>query len=128
MKKIKRYAPLVVRKTLYQSLINQRLTYGIKCWGFACDQLTTIQKKAVRIMANSKTKAHTSPIFKLHKILTVQDIFKLNCLKMHHRIEMNLAHLISHRLLSETGLSTTTQREHEKYESYILIFKPSKTA
>ena len=53
--------------------------------------VTTIQKKAVRIMANSKTKTHTSPIFKLHKILTVQDIFKLNCLKMHYKIEREIS-------------------------------------
>ena len=54
MKKIKRYAPLFVLKTLYHSLVNSRLSYGIKCWGYACSQLVTIQKKAIRVMCNKK--------------------------------------------------------------------------
>ena len=91
MKKVKRYAPLTVLKTLYQSLINSRFSYGIKCWGYACSHLETIQKKAIRVMANAKSNSHTSPIFKRHNILKISDLFKLNCLKMHYRIEHGLA-------------------------------------
>ena len=91
MKKIKRYAPLFVLKTLYHSLVNSRLSYGIKCWGYACSQLVTIQKKAIRVMCNKKSNSHTSPLFKTHGILKITDIFKLNCLKMHYRIERDLA-------------------------------------
>ena len=52
MKKIKRFAPPEVMKTLYQSLILPHLSYGIKAWGFAHKNVFNIQKKAVRIMAN----------------------------------------------------------------------------
>ena len=35
--------------------------------------------------------AHTSPIFRENNLLTVEDIYKLSCLKMHYRIENSLA-------------------------------------
>ena len=87
MKKIKRFAPPTVMTMIYQALIQSQLSYGIKVWGFASNRLETIQKKAIRLMVNGKTNAHTDPIFKSQKILKVSDIFKLSCLKMHYRIE-----------------------------------------
>ena len=90
MKKIKRYAPPAVMKTLYQALVFTRLNYGIKAWGFAHHRVYTIQKKAIRIMDNKKINSHTDPIFKKHKLLKVEDIFKLSCLKLHFKIENNL--------------------------------------
>ena len=42
-------------------------------------------------MANSKLNAHTFPIFHENKLLTVEDIYKLSCLKMHYRIENGLS-------------------------------------
>ena len=91
MKKIKRFAPLLAMKSLYHSLVHSRLTYGIKCWGFAHSKLEVIQKKAIRIMTNKKSNTHTDPLFKTNKILKVGDLFRLNCLKMHYRIERDLA-------------------------------------
>ena len=90
MKKIKRYAPPSVMKTLYQALVYTRLNYGIKVWGFAHQRVDTIQKKAIRIMDNKKINSHTDPIFKKHNLLKVEDIFKLSCLKLHYKIENNL--------------------------------------
>ena len=74
MKKIKRYAPFSVMKTLYQSLINSRLSYGVRCWGYACSQLVPVQKKAIRVMANRKMNSHTSPLFKDYNILKLPDL------------------------------------------------------
>ena len=91
MKKIKRFTPTEVLKTLYQSLINSHLTYGIKCWGYAHAQLEKTQKKAIRVMANKKSNSHTAPLFKQYFILKIEDLFKLNCLKMHYKIEKEIA-------------------------------------
>ena len=91
MKKIKRFAPTEVLKTLYQSLVLPHLHYGIRAWGLAHAKIFNIQKKAIRIMVNAKMNAHTSPIFRENKLLTVEDIFKLSCLNMHFRIENALA-------------------------------------
>ena len=90
MKKIKRYAPPSVMKTIYQALVFTRLNYGIKAWGFAHNKVFNIQKKAIRVMDNKKVNAHTDPIFKKHNLLKVEDIFKTSCLKLHYKIENNL--------------------------------------
>ena len=121
MKKVKRYAPLSVLKTLYQSLVNSRLCYGIKCWGHACSKLITTQKKAIRVMANKKINSHTSPLFKTHNILKLPDLFKVNCLKMHYRIERELAAPVFRSLHTrnwEVHNHNTRQRE-------IRIIKPN---
>ena len=91
MKKIKHYAPPEVLKTLYQSMVLPYFYYGIRAWGSAHAKVFNIQKKAIRIMSNSKMNAHTSPIFRENNLLTVEDIYKLSCLKMHFRIENSLA-------------------------------------
>ena len=90
MKKIKRYAPPTIMKSIYQALVFTRLNYGIKAWGFAHNKVYNIQKKAVRIMDNKKINSHTDPIFKKHNLLKVEDIFKVSCLKLHYKIENQL--------------------------------------
>ena len=91
MKKIKRFAPPEVMKILYQSLVLPHLHYGIRAWGTAHAKVATVQRKAIRIMANTKMNSHTFPIFKENRLLTVEDIYKVSCLKMHYRIENSLA-------------------------------------
>ena len=36
-------------------------------------------------MCNAKYNAHTEPLFKENKLLTIEDIFELNCLKFYHK-------------------------------------------
>ena len=86
LKKIKRVAPHSVLRTLYNSLILTRLNYGIKAWGFAHQSLFKIQKKAVRIITNSKYNAHTDPIFKKLNLLKIEDIFHVSCLSLYYSI------------------------------------------
>ena len=98
MKKIRRYVPRSVLKTLYSSLILSRLSYGIKAWGFAHAKVFKIQKKAVRILTYSKYSAHTSPLFKSEKLLKIQDIFNINCLSFHYKIENKMTPAYFERL------------------------------
>ena len=87
LKKLKRIAPLSVLTTLYSTMILTNFPYGIKAWGFAHSKLSTIQKKTIRIITNSKFNAHTDPLFKKLKLLKIQDIFKLSCLTFHYKLE-----------------------------------------
>ena len=48
-------------------------------------RIKVLQKKAVRTITLSKINAHTAPIFKNNNILTVDDIYKLQCLKFYHK-------------------------------------------
>jgi hypothetical protein len=71
-------------KTLYYSLIHCHLIYGIQIWSSTCpsflNDLTKLQKYAIRIITHSKFNAHTEPLFKKTRILPLHDLvlfFKL---------------------------------------------------
>ena len=77
MSKLKQVLPLTILVTIvYNSLIFPYLNYGILVWGASVNRLIRLQKKAVRLAAKAKYNAHTGPIFKLFKLLTVNDILK----------------------------------------------------
>ena len=48
-------------------------------------ELTNYRKKAIRVLSKSKYNAHTAPIFKQENLLSILDIYKLNCLKFYHK-------------------------------------------
>ena len=49
----------------------------------------TIQKKAIRCLADAKYNAHTNPLFKELKLLKVQDIHKLQQIKLYYKFINN---------------------------------------
>jgi hypothetical protein len=74
--------PLRVRKYIYTSLIESHLRFGAIIYGAAnpryLDQIGTSQRKAIRLVANSKFIAHTDPIFKSLGLLKLSDLIQLN--------------------------------------------------
>ena len=70
---------------LYNTLILSHLNYGLTAWGYRCDRIRTLQKKAVRIICLSKYNAHTDPLFKSLNLLKVEHILKLQELKLYHK-------------------------------------------
>ena len=73
----------------YNSLILPHLNYGIMTWGYKCDRINKLQKKAIRIVSLSKYNAHTEPIFKRLQLLKVADILKIQELKFYYRFMHN---------------------------------------
>ena len=59
--------------SLYHSIFNSHLCYGICVHGLAEEQYTNmislVQKKAIRIIANATFNAHTGPLFRDIKLL-----------------------------------------------------------
>ena len=55
LNKLKHYLPVYILRTLYFSMINSNLNYGILTWGFACHRLVKLQKRIVRIISCSNT-------------------------------------------------------------------------
>ena len=90
LRKLKRIAPVSVLKTLYQTLVLSKLTYGIKAWGYAHAKVPKIQKNAIRLITLSKYNSHTGPLFINLKLLKMSDLFKFNCLVLHYKIEKQL--------------------------------------
>ena len=74
-------------KIIYKSIIQSNLNYCILAWGYNCGRLKTLQKKAIRIITNSKYNSHTTPLFKDLAILKIEDMFKLNMLKWYYLYE-----------------------------------------
>ena len=64
MNRLKIYLPTSAMKLMYESLVLSHLQFGITCWGFEWERIFKLQKRALRIMTNSKYNAHTDPIFK----------------------------------------------------------------
>ena len=85
LNKLKRYIPIDILRILYCSMVNSHLNYAILGWGFACSRLKKMQKRIIRIITCGKYNAHTSPLFKSLRILTLNDMLRLNTLKFYYR-------------------------------------------
>ena len=81
--KLKHFLPCSVLKTLYHCFLLPFCTYGILVRGSNTSRLSILQKKALRIITNSKYNSHTDPLFKLTQFLKVTDIFMLQALKFY---------------------------------------------
>ncbi len=83
---LKHFLPLKTKVLIYNSLIVLYINYGLLIWGFACDKIVKLQKKAIKIISVSKYNAHTDAIFKQLYLLKVSDIFKLQKLKFYYKL------------------------------------------
>ena len=51
--------------------------------------IVKLQKWALRTIVNAKYNAHTAPILSKHKLLRVDDIYKLTAIKIFHKYKNN---------------------------------------
>jgi hypothetical protein len=95
IKKAKNVLSIKGMKALYSSLVHLHLTYCpiiMNCINTTNRQkIIKVQKKAVRIMSNSKYNDHTAPIFKKYNILPYDKIIKQAKLMFMHSIEYKYA-------------------------------------
>ena len=89
MNRLKRYLPFSAMKLMYDPLILSHLQFGITNWGFEWERISKLQKRALRIMKNSRYNAHTEPLFKKLTLLKVKDIFDVQCLKFWYKFVNN---------------------------------------
>ena len=77
--------PRYILKTLYLTLIYPYFNYCNVIWGTAYNStlkpLFILQKKCIRLICNANFLDHTDPLFKSTKILTLNQMHKLNCAK-----------------------------------------------
>ena len=101
IRSIKNTLPTKYLRTLYQTLIQPHIEYGIIIWGAThesyINKLNVLQKKAIRIISNAKYNEHTSPLFKKLKLLKLNDIYELHLGKFmykatHNQLQPALAH------------------------------------
>ena len=89
--------PLSILKTLYFTLIQPHLSYGIFAWGNAGSKILhkTIQllKYAIRTIHKAACNSHTDPLFNKSQIIKLTDVYEYeSVLFMHEFVENNLPH------------------------------------
>ena len=89
MNRLKRYLPFSALKLMYSSLILSHLQYAIISWGFEWEILSKLQKRAIRMMTNNKYNAHTDPLFNSLKLLKINDIVDVQCMKFWYKFVNN---------------------------------------
>jgi len=96
LNKLKRFLPLNILRTMYFSLFQSHLNFGILHWGHTikdgqpCDILTKLQKRAMRIITNSPYSCHTTPLFKALEVLKLKDMFNYFVLKFAYRFHNHI--------------------------------------
>ena len=67
--RLKNFLPKEVLLNIYNSLLLPLLNYWLLIWNKTSENLVKLQKKAVRLINNTKYNAHTAPSFKQSKLL-----------------------------------------------------------
>lgn len=122
LKMIKNILPKYVLKTLYTTLLQPYMDYGILLWGATnqchLNKLNVIQKKAIRTITNSNYNEHTAPLFKDLNLLRLNDLYKLNVGKFMYKMTHNKLPLpIKHTFIQNQEMHNhnTRQGVHIKY-------------
>ena len=89
LKYLKYIFPINVLKTLYHTLVFPYINYCNIIWGSACKTtlrpVTLLQKKCIRIINKSSYLEHTDPLFKKSRLLKINQVYQLNCVKFMHK-------------------------------------------
>ena len=80
--KLNKFLPENILKSLYQTLVQPYLTYGIEAWfsapNFLTDKIFILQKKSIRAILNLHFNCHTNQYFKDLNLLKLSDLYKVN--------------------------------------------------
>ena len=112
MNRLKHYLPQSVLQILYNSLILSHLNSNITAWGFAAHKLCRLQKRALRLITDSKYNAHTEPLLKVLGTLTLDDIFKTQCLKFYFKFSHGNLPPFFDTFFTETNTHHNYQTRH----------------
>ena len=115
--------PVHVKLLIYNTLIACHFNQGILVWGnnSKIDRILKLQKKAVRVILNTRYNAHSDPLFKKLGVLKVTDMHMIAQLKFiyNHTRDLLPTNLqsISVKLNSEIHDHYTRQAsfEHRTY-------------
>ena len=113
--KLKHYLPVDILRTLYFSLINWNLNYSILVWGYPCQCLIKLQKKAICIISGSKYNAHTGPLLESLDIHTLENLLNLNALKFYYKyIKDTLpSYFYSFRIVTQGSINDNMTRQRD---------------
>ncbi len=85
LNRLKHFLPIQTKILIYNSLVLSHLNFGVLLWGYKCEKVFKLQKTIVRILSLSKYNAHTDVLLKKMKLLKINDILKLQQLKLYYK-------------------------------------------
>ena len=123
--------------TLYSSLIVPYITYGDVVWGNTDNnqikRMSILQKRSVRLINGSKYNSHTGPIFRSLRLLSLQDIFQLECCKIFAKFcQGQLSQYLSNTFVTSSSTplyrfrhttNITPPLVKTKFEEQLILFK-----
>ena len=127
LSKLRHYTSRSVCLSVYYSLFNSYLLYGLLTWSFTSqiniEKLLKLQKKAIRIITFSDHLAHTNPIFHILNIIKYPDLVKLETYKFLHDFKNDLLPTIFKDFyeLSRLGHNHLTRRSENNNFSIPLV-------
>ena len=104
-------------KTLYHSVFQCHINYGLALWGSASkkyiDKIWIQQKKAIRIIAKEKYNAHTNNLFSKYKIPKLHDLHNLQLASfMHKMYHLELPNPLNKKLVINAHIHDYNTRQH----------------
>ena len=87
--RLKYQLPTHILKMIYNSLILSRFHYGNIIWGGRPGNLIKLNKKALRAISNASYNAHTNPIEKRLKLLSLPGIHQMKLLCLYKKYTDN---------------------------------------
>ena len=111
--RLKRYLPPSILRTLYNALVLPHFQFSILNWGFKANKIVRLQKRAIRVITNSKYNAHFEPLLKKLNLLKISDIFRNSLLKLYHKYKSgNLPHYVMHMFSTEPNVHRYNTRSN----------------
>ena len=122
LSKLKHTISTDILTTIYNALILPHITYAITSWGNMknkeMNRLEKLQKKAIRLVNKSRYNSHTDPLFKRSKLLKLQDIYHVECIKIYLRHQaQKLSPYLASQLATNAEIHTHYTRQSQDIHS-----------
>ena len=86
LSRIKHFIPHKILLQIYNAIITPHLNYGNLLWGYNCAKVIKMQKKSIRIINDKKFNSHTEPLFKLSKVIKLNDLVFLRIMMFNYKL------------------------------------------
>jgi exonuclease III len=125
MRKVKKTVGLKTLKAIYNSFILPQLNFGLAVWGGATEsvlkQVKTLQKKAIRLLTNAKSREHTEPRQKALGILKLEHLYKVQVSLLVRDSLLGSAPTLFEHMFTRRSESVSTRHSQEKKGDVFLI-------
>ena len=126
--KARHYVPEPELKNIYHAIFSSHILYGSQVWTSklisVTDNISRLQKSAMRIMTFSEFRAHSEPLFKKLEILKFSDSISVNnCSFVYDYFNNNLPHSFTNTFFRVEDLYEYSTRQATSGQLYTPQYK-----